>query len=384
MTDLPRSASVVIVGAGVVGAAIAFHLTQQGVHDVLVLERDHAGAGSTGKNAGGIRLQFSSEINVRLSLLSVPEIERFADITGVDPQFHQVGYLFLVTTDRDAVAFERSFQLWKRLEVPARRLNPDETHALLPQLNVSDVRFASFCERDGYADPSSLLRGYLTCARAAGARVVEGARVDGIEVANGSVRRVRVGGKAVVCEYVVDAAGAWAGEVAAAAGVAIPITPHRRTIFVTEGFDGLPERFPMVIDFATGFYFHRESGGVLMGMPPAQEVDGFREDVDWDVLPLVVERAMYRVPVLERARIKTGWAGLYEDTPDAHPIVGFVGQPSGFLAACGFSGHGVMHAPAIGRLIAELITGAPPSIDLAALALDRFRRGATVREHNVI
>ncbi|OLD41387.1 MAG: hypothetical protein AUI83_20895 [Armatimonadetes bacterium 13_1_40CM_3_65_7] len=384
MTELPRSASVVIVGAGVVGASIAFHLTQRGVRDVLVLERDRAGAGSTGKNAGGIRLQFSSEINVRLSLLSVPEIERFADITGVDAQFHQVGYLFLVTTDRDASAFERSFQLWNRLGVPARRLSADETRELLPQLNVSDVRFASFCQRDGYADPSSLLRGYLTCARAAGARVVEGARVDGIDVENGSVKRVRLGDQAVICEHVVDAAGAWAGEVAALAGVAIPITPHRRTIFVTEAFDGLPERFPMVIDFATGFYFHRESGGVLMGMPPVEEVDGFREDVDWDVLPRVVERALYRVPVLERARIKTGWAGLYEDTPDAHPIVGPVGEPRGFLAACGFSGHGVMHAPAIGSLVSEVVTGARPSVELALLALDRFGKGTAVREHNVI
>ena len=140
----------------------------------------------------------------------------------------------------------------------------------------------------------------------------------------------------------------------------------------------------MVIDFATGFYFHRESSGVLMGMPPQQEVDGFREDVDWDVLPRVVERALYRVPVLERASIKTAWAGLYEDTPDAHPIVGAVGEPDGFFAACGFSGHGVMHAPAVGRLIAEQIVGEATSLDLAPLSLQRFRAGAVVREHNVI
>jgi len=384
MPDLPRGASVVIVGAGVVGASIAFHLAEKGVRDVIVLERDRVAGGSTGKNAGGIRMQFASEINVRLSLLSVPEIERFAELTGVDASFHQVGYLFLITTERDAAAFERSLELWRRLGVPARRLSADDTHALLPQLNVSDVRFATFCQRDGYADPSSLVRGYLARARAAGVRVVEAAAVDAVDVAGGRVRAVCIGAERIACETVVDAAGPWAGEVGALAGVSIPITPHRRTIFVTEAFDGLPRRFPMVIDFATGFYFHRESSGVLMGMPPQQEVDGFREDVDWDVLPRVVERALYRVPILERASIKTAWAGLYEDTPDAHPIVGAVGEPDGFFAACGFSGHGVMHAPAVGRLIAEQIVGEATSLDLAPLSLQRFRAGAVVREHNVI
>jgi sarcosine oxidase subunit beta len=374
----------VIIGGGVVGAAIAFHLTELGLRDVLILERDRAGSGSTGRNAGGIRMQFSSEINVRLSLLSVPEIENFADITGVDPSFHQVGYLFLVTTASDAAAFERSLALWQRLAVPARRLTAEETRALLPQLDVSDVRFATFCARDGYADPSSLLRGYLGRARERGARVAEGALVDAIEVSGSRVRAVRAGGQSVACETVVDAAGAWAADVGRLAGVTIPVTPHRRTIFVTERFDGLPARFPMVIEFATGFYFHRESGGVLMGMPPAQEVDGFREDVDWEVLPRVVERALARAPVLEQAHIKTAWAGLYEDTPDAHPIVGAVGEPAGFIAACGFSGHGVMHAPGVGRLVSELICGKTTSLDLSPLALARFRDGQIVREHNVI
>src|SRR5919198_1911566 len=183
--DLPRSASVVIVGAGVVGASIAYHLAQRGLRDVVVLERDRAGSGSTGKNAGGIRLQFASEVNVRLSLLSLPEIERFAELTGVDPQFHQVGYLFLVTTEPDAHAFEESLALWRRLGVPAERLTAAQTHELLPQLNVADVRFATFCARDGYADPSSLLRGYLARARDQGARVVEGASVESIVVEAG-------------------------------------------------------------------------------------------------------------------------------------------------------------------------------------------------------
>ncbi len=384
MSELARSASVVIVGAGVIGTSIAFHLTRRGVRDVVVVERERAGSGSTGKNAGGIRQQFSTEINVRLSQRSLPEIERFAELTGVDAAFQQVGYLFLVTEDRDADAFERSLALWRRLEVPARKLSADEARELVPQLNVSDVRFATFCPKDGYADPSSMVLGYARCAKEAGARIVEGARVTAIDVAAGRVRAVRVNGERIACEIVVNAAGAWAGEVGRLAGIDVPIEPLRRMIFVTEAFDGLPRSFPMVIDFATGFYFHRESGGVLLGMADRAEAAGFREDVNWDFLPTVVERALYRVPVLQRATIKTGWAGLYENTPDAHPVLGAVTALDGFLCACGFSGHGVMHAPAAGQLIAELVVSGRTSLDISSLALERFRAGRRIREHNVI
>ncbi len=384
MADLPRSASVIVIGAGVIGTSIAFHLTRRGVRDVVVLERETAGSGSTGKNAGGIRQQFSTEINVRLSQRSLPEIERFAELTGIDPSFHQVGYLFLITEDRDVEAFERSLALWRRVDVPARKLSAEEARELVPGLNVSDVRFATYCPKDGYADPSSMVQGYVRCARAAGARVVERVRVSGIEVERGRVRAVRVGAERIACERVIDAAGPWAGEVGSMAGVDIPVEPYRRMIFVTESFDELPERFPMVIDFATGFYFHRESGGILLGMADPNEPPGFRESVNWEFLPSVVERALYRAPVLAKATIKTGWAGLYENTPDAHPILGAAGEPEGFLCACGFSGHGVMHAPATGQLIAELVTDGKTSLDISSLGLDRFRAGRAIREHNVI
>jgi sarcosine oxidase subunit beta len=321
---------------------------------------------------------------VRLSQRSLPEIERFAEITGVDPGFHQVGYLFLITEKRDVDAFERSLALWQRLDVPARKLRAAEARALLPQLNVADVRFATYCPKDGFADPPSLLLGYARCAREAGVRIVEEARVTEIAVTGGKVRGVCANGARIGCETVVNAAGPWAREVGLLAGVDLPIQPLRRMIFVTERFDELPARFPMVIDFASSFYFHRESGGVLFGMADREERPGFREDVNWEFLPSVVERAMHRVPALERARVKTAWAGLYENTPDAHPILGAVGEPEGFICAVGFSGHGVMHAPATGQLIAELIADGKTSLDLAPLALDRFHTGRALPEHNVI
>ena len=377
-------ADVVIVGGGIVGASIAYHLAGKGVRDVVVLERDRLGSGSTAKNAGGIRYQFSSEINVRLSQRSIPQIERFSDEMGIDPAFKQVGYLFLITQETDVAAFERSLELWSRLGVPARRLDRDETHALFPEIVVDDVRFATFGPRDGHCDPTSLLQGYV--ARARERRVVfrEEEPVVAIDRQDGRIRSVRTPKRAIACETVVDAAGAWAAQVASLAGVDLPISPLRRQIFVTDPVPGIDHDFPLTVEFATSFYFHRESGGVLLGMVDPADRPAFDESVNWDFLPTIVERALARFPLMERASVKTGWAGLYEDTPDKHPILGRVPSIAGFICAAGFSGHGIMHAPATGELIAELIVDGRTSLDISALSYDRFARGELIKEHNVI
>lgn len=379
-----RTADVVIVGGGIIGASIAYHLTTKGVRDILVLERDRLGSGSTGKNAGGIRLQFSSEINVKLSQRSLPHIERFADEIGTDPQFHQVGYLFLITDDRDVTAFERSLEMWSRLGVPARRVSADEAKALCKHARTNDVRFGTFCAKDGYADPSSMLNGYVARARDAGVTFAENAAVTAVSCTNGRVTSVRTKDDEVAAATVVNAAGPWAGQVATLAGVDLPIKPLRRHIFVTETVPGLDEDFPLTIEFATGLYAHRESGGVLLGMADPNEKPGFDDTVNPDFMPAVVERALARFPILERTSIKTGWAGLYEDTPDKHPILGKVDGIEGFINAAGFSGHGIMHAPATGALIAELIVDGRTSLDIAALNASRFHNGHLVPEHNVI
>lgn len=379
-----RTAGVVIVGGGIIGASIAYHLTQKGVRDVLVLERDRLGSGSTGKNAGGIRLQFSSEINVKLSQRSLPRIERFEDEIGTDPRFRQVGYLFLITEDRDVAAFERSLAMWSRLGVPARRVTADEAKALFEHARTDDVRFGTFCAKDGYADPASMMNGYVARARDAGVTFAEGAAVTAISCRNGRVAAVRTTDEEIAARTVVNAAGPWAAQVAKLAGIDLPIEPLRRHIFVTEPVPGLEEDFPLTIEFATGLYAHRESGGVLLGMADPTEKPSFDDSVNPDFMPAVVERALARFPVLERTSIKTGWAGLYEDTPDKHPILGKVEGVEGFINAAGFSGHGIMHAPATGELIAELIVDGRTSLDISALSASRFRTGQLVREHNVI
>jgi len=377
-------ADVVIIGGGVIGASIAYHLAVKGVRDVVVVERDRLGAGSTSRNAGGVRLQFSTEINARLSLRSLPRLERFNDEMGVDPGFEQVGYLFLITNDRDAASFERSLQLWSRLGIPARRLDQGQVHELFPEVRIDDVRFATYCEKDGYLDPTSLLNGYVARAREQGVRFSEGQAVTAIDLESGRVSGVRTPSSTISTPTVVNAAGPWAGEVGKLVGVDLPITPLRRQIFVTDPVAGLDRDFPLTVEMATGFYFHRESGGVLMGMADPADKPGFDDSVNWEFLPTIVERALDRMPALEKANVKTGWAGFYEDTPDKHPILGRIAAVPGFISAAGFSGHGLMHAPAAGEAIAELIVDGKTTLDISALSFDRFARGDLIREHNVI
>ena len=377
-------ADIVIVGGGVIGASVAYHLSLRNAGRIVVLERDRLGNGSTGKNAGGIRLQFSTEVNVRLSQRALPRLEAFREEMGVDPAFHQVGYLFLITAERDVAPFEASLALWERLGVPARRLTAAEAGALLPQLRVDDVRFATYCAKDGYADPHSILQGYVARARERGVEFREGAPARAIDVAGGRVVAVRAGDERIECRTVVDAAGAWGAQVAAMAGVSLPIVPLRRHIFVTGPVPGLEQDYPLTIEFESGLYFHRESGGVLLGMADPADPPRFDDSVNWEFLPTVVERALARLPVLEQATVKTGWAGFYEDTPDRHPILGPVAEVEGFVCAAGFSGHGLMHAPAAGEVVAQLVCGEATSVDVSALRADRFAKGALVTEHNVI
>ena len=351
---------------------------------IVVLERERLGVGSTTRNAGGVRLQFSTEINVRLSERSMPHLGRFADEMGVDPDFHQVGYLFLITTDRDVAAFERSLALWSRLGVPARRLERADVAAMFPEVRSDDVRFATFGERDGYLDPSSLLNGYVARARERGVRFAEGRPATAIDRDGGRVSAVRTPSGDIATELVIDAAGPWAGQVGKLAGIDLPIVPLRRQIFVTDPIDGLERDLPLTIEMATSFYFHRESGGVLMGMADPTDKPGFDDSVNWDFLPTLVERALDRVPAMQHATVKTAWAGFYEDTPDKHPIIGRIADVPGFVVAAGFSGHGLMHAPATGEAVAELICDGRTTLDISALAFERFARGELIREHNVI
>jgi sarcosine oxidase subunit beta len=382
-----RTADVVVVGGGVVGASAAYHLAAAGAGRVLMLERaDHLAAGSTGACAGGFRFQFSSSLNVRLSQASVPMITGFTQEHGLPLDVVQHGYLFLVRGEdlwRDFLAANR---LHASLGVEAEVLTPEQARELAPGIALDGLAGATYGPRDGIADPSGLTHGYATLARRAGAHIELGATVEAVRTAGGRVRGVDTREGAIEAGVVVNAAGPWAGVLAATAGIDLPLEPIPRHVVVTGPFPGAPERRTLVIDAQTSFYFHREGAGVLMGMGGMRERASFETTIDETFIADGLLPTAVRVfPPLESASVEHAWVGLYEMTPDRHPIIGEAPGVSGFYLANGFSGHGFQHAPVVGKLIAELVVqGTATTVDVSGLGLERFERGALVREGHVV
>jgi len=382
-----RTADVVIVGGGVVGASAAYHLAAAGAGRVLLLEREDAlGTGSTGACAGGFRHQFSSEVNIRLSLASIPMILSFQETHGIPLDVQQDGYLFLVRGEASWRSFVAATELQRGLGVDARLLQPEEARALVPGISPDGLIGATFCPDDGIADPSGLTAGYATIARAAGAELRTGVDVSAILTDGARVTGVETTVGRVSTNVVVNAAGPWAGPLAETCGVVLPLEPVPRNVVVTGPFPGAPDRRTLVIDADTSFYFHREGPGVLMGMGSPKERASFDTTVDEAlVADELVPTAVRVFPPLERAGVARMWAGLYEMTPDRHPIIGRAADPAGLYLACGFSGHGFQHAPIVGKLLAEMILeGEARSVDVSGLSLERFARGDLVREGHVV
>jgi sarcosine oxidase subunit beta len=385
MLEFPRSASIVIVGGGVMGASTAYHLALAGARDVLLLEREaYFGQGATGRCAGGVRYQFGTEVNVQLSIHSLGMLERFREETGVDPQYRQCGYLFALTRPEDVEVFRRNREMQRSLGVQVDWLEGEEVRRRVPCMRFDDALAGTFHAPDGIADPNSVVMGYVQRARQLGATLRNDCPVTGVEVEAGRVRAVQVNGTRIDCEHVVNAAGPWAGQLGNLAGVEIPITPIRRQMVTTTPLPDLPGDFPFVIDFAQSLYFHREGQGLLTGMSNPNQEPGFDQSVDeeWELTAL--ERAVERMPMLAQAGRLGRWAGLYEVTPDAHPILG-ASPVEGFWIVAGFSGHGFMHGPIAGKLMAEFVLeGRPRTVDVSQLDLARFTEGRPLREYNVV
>jgi sarcosine oxidase subunit beta len=341
---LPRRASVVVVGGGVIGTSIAFHLAEAGVTEVVLVERDELGAGSTSKAAGGVRAQFSDALNIQLGARSLRAFADFGERPGQEIDFRQVGYLFLLSRQQDVAAFERSVELQNRLGVPSRMIDPREAGRLSPPIDTDGLLAAAFSPEDGLATSKG---------------VVET--------------------PALVC-----AAGAWSRRVGAMVGVDLPVTPYRRQVLLTEPLPGLPERLPMTIDFSSSFYFHREGPGLLMGMSLDDEPPGFNLGRDDAWIPRLAEVLARRAPSLAEVGVAGGWAGLYEVTPDHNALIGEAAGPARLLYATGFSGHGFLQGPAVGEVVRDLFLGRPPPVDVAPLAVDRFQQAKDRPELNVV
>jgi sarcosine oxidase subunit beta len=379
------TAEVVIVGAGIMGCAIAHELAARGLRDIVVLERDAIGRGATSDAAGGIRQQFSTETNVRLATYSVRVWESFHERFGTDISLRQQGYLFLLTAPAEEEVFRRNLALQRRLGVPARWVEPAEIAAINPFIVLDDVYGGTFCPEDGWVDTYGATIGYARAARRLGVEIVEETPVTGIRVTDGKVAAVETPAGAISSPLVVLCTGPQTNQTGALAGVDLPVLPYRRMSFVTEPFPAVPATLPMTIEFATGLYFHPESHGFLFGMGNPEEPSSTNKTVDEAWMLATVERLVERAPVFADAGVLRGWAGFYEITPDDNPLLGWVGEPDGLAVAAGFSGHGFMQGPAIGVCMAELLLdGRAKTVDISAFRPSRFAEGAPAQEHNVI
>jgi sarcosine oxidase subunit beta len=384
--DLPKHAEVVIVGGGVMGASTAYHLALKGCKKVVLLERDPLfGQEATGKCAGGIRYQFATEINIRLSLLSLPMLDRFEEELGQAIDLRHCGYLFLLTREEDVKTFHASLTLQHRLGVMTEWLSGDEVRSRLPIISLEDVLGATWNPQDGLVDPNSVVQGYIAGAKRMGARCLTDVEVKNISLENGRIHGVKTTLGEMETSIVVNAAGPWAAQIGTMIGLDIPVVPVRRQIAVTTPIPQLPPHFPFVIDFVKNLYFHREGPGILTGMSNLNEPPSFNQEVDreWELRHF--DEAMARMPLLENVGISSRWAGLYEVTPDAHPILGRAPEVDGFYCINGFSGHGMMHGPICGLLLAEeILDGKAHTLDISSLSLTRFREGKPIQEYNVV
>jgi sarcosine oxidase subunit beta len=422
--DLVETADVVIIGSGIVGSSVAYHLALAGCTNVLVIEREaHQGKGSTGKSMGGVRAQFSTPVNIQMSRYSIDFFSRFDEVVGHPADYRAHGYLFCATNEKHLAYLKANRERQIALGVTnVEWVTTEDIVKMVPQLRVDDILGGTFCPTDGFVDPHSVMMGFMLNARERGARLWLDTQVTGIQVDAGSAdvssasakrslaekNNAELAGKAepfptsgrqsriagvmttrgfISTRVVVNAAGAWAAEVATMAGAELPVEPLRRQLVPTEPFNQLPKRFPMVIDMSTGFHFRREGKGILLAWNDPEETPGFKTEFDLSFVEKILTHAASRVPCLAEAEVnpRRAWAGLYEMTPDHHAIIGPSPNVKGLYFVNGFSGHGVMHSPASGRIAADLILhGQSDLIDATQLSVERFKEGKLLEETAVL
>ncbi|HXI22699.1 MAG TPA: FAD-binding oxidoreductase [Pyrinomonadaceae bacterium] len=415
-----ETADVVIIGSGIVGSSVAYHLAQQGCTNVLVLEREaHQGKGSTGKSMGGVRAQFSTPVNIQMSKYSIDFFSKFDEVVGHPADYRAHGYLFCATNEKHVAYLKANMERQQALGVTnVEWIGPPDIAKIVPQLRVDDILGGTFCPTDGFVDPHSVMMGFMLNAREKGVRLWLDTAVTGIETEAGSadvlVRNEREARKSdeqrtktsalpagetrkitgvhtsrgsISTKIVVNAAGPWAAQIAEMAGAELPVEPLRRQLVPTEPFDQLPQRFPMVIDMSTGFHFRREGKGILLAWNDPNETPGFKTEFDTTFVEKILTHAASRVPVLAEAGVnpRRAWAGLYEMTPDHHAIIGPAPNVQGLYFVNGFSGHGVMHSPASGCITADLVLkGHSDLVNAKQLGVERFKEGRLLEETAVL
>lgn len=371
-----------MIGGGVMGVSIAFHLAEAGVRDVVLVERDELGSGSTSKAAGGVRAQFSDEVNIRLGARSLEAFARFGTRPGQEIDLHRTGYLFLLSDPADVTAFERNVVLQNELGVPSRMLDVAGAKALSPLISADGLLAATYSPDDGHCTPESVVLGYATAARRLGAVLRTHTEVLDIEAHDDGTSSVVTDRGVIRTSAVVCAAGAWSRRIGGFVGVDLPVTPLRRQIVCTEPIPDLAPVVPFTIDFASSFYFHREGRGLLMGMSDPEQEPGFHLGRSDEWLPRLAQAIGVRAPSLLDVGMASGWAGLYEVTPDHNALIGE--GPGRFFYATGFSGHGFLQGPAVGEVVRDLYLGREPVVDVSTLDANRFASNAHRPELNTV
>ena len=381
MSELPLKTQVAIIGGGIIGAACAYYLTRKGIRDVFVLEQGEIGAqGATSACLGGLRTQFSTRVNIRFSLISRDVFRRFKEEFDIDPSFNPSGDLFLAATAEQWKSFEHTKRFMEKQSLPIELLDPRETALRWPFIRVDDLVGGSYTENDGFYNPMEILGAFVKKARQNGAVFMEKVRISGILISKQKIVGIQTDtGSPIQPAVVVNAAGPWAGQVAAMAGLKLPVTPLKRHLFFTDTFDKIPNALPMIIDVESGWYLKREGRGLILGGPTGEK--SFSRHVDFDANEWTAAKSMHRVPALEHARMIRGWVGHYEMTPDHHAVIGAFPELRNFICVAGFSGHGFQHAPAAGMAVAELIADGKVRIeDIEPLRPTRFRENDLIHE----
>jgi sarcosine oxidase subunit beta len=365
--------------------ATAFYLARAKYGRIVLVEKDElTGTGSTSKAAGGIRAQFSSKVNVEMSMLSEKLFCRFKEDTGSEALFDQVGYMFMMSRDEDVESFSQAVELQRSLGLKVDLVKPEDIAQYAPHVRTDDIKLATFCGDDGLADPHEFLSGYEKAARKTGVEIELRTEVTGLKVNAGKVTEVVTNQGSIACDVVVNATGAYAGQIAKMVGVDLKVAPYRRQCVTTGELDFVKPSFPMVVDVTSGLYCHKESKGLLLGWADPDQKSSFDISIDPDYTDGILERALDRIPQLETAEVANQWAGLYETTPDHRAIIGHEPLVEGLFHVAGFSGHGMMHAPAAGLITSQILTGQEPEVDITDLSPERFAKGELVVETNVI
>lgn len=366
------------------GTSIAFHLAEAGVRDVVLVERDSLGSGSTCKAAGGVRANFSDRLNIALGARSLDLFHQFAERPGQEIDLRTPGYLFLLSRPEDVALFEASTTLQNEAGLPTRMISPAEAHRLSPLISTDGLLAACFSPSDGHCTPESVVLGYAAAARRLGAVLRTGCEVLDIDAVGNEIRRVVTNQGVIETSTVICVAGAWSASVAAMAGVELPVTPLKRQVLITEAIPGLPPELPMTIDFSSSFYFHGEGQGLLLGMSDPDQPPGFDLAQTDTWLPGLTSAMERRAPAILDAGVASGWAGLYEITPDHNALIGEAEGVNRLLYATGFSGHGFLQGPAVGEVIRDLYLGRTPFVDVTPLDVRRFHNTTQRRELNVV